>query len=150
ADEVQLGGAIGGLEQGEGVRRVGGARTVRVDAREGKAWVVDDGQLGHTHAVRYAADRLALLVWRLARRQEQHPFQPEDLAGLLGRGEMAVVRRVERPAQHAQAAHVHSSSLSPITTVSPELTPARSNAWSTPIRASRRCSSAAASSWFRS
>ena len=113
-----------------------------------------------TIASRSAAgrDRLARLVRRHARRDEQHALQPEAVAGRLGDREVGEVDRVERAAEDARAPRrppvtarshgsgSHSSSVAPIRTRSPGTIPARRSPVSIPSRARSRWKRSADSS----
>lgn len=80
---------------------------------------------------------------RLSGWDEEHARQSKLHTGTFGQHEMPVMRRVKRAPQNAQFSGIlcyssHTSSISPMVTVSPGCTPASRSASVMPIRRSAR------------
>ena len=89
------------LQQGQRLDRVMRPCSVEIDAGDGKGRIAGDSCLDHRHAVMGRRDRPVWFVRRLAGQDEEHTFEPELCAGVLGQYQVAVMRWVERAAQDA-------------------------------------------------
>ena len=126
---------------GHGVDGVARAAALQLDRRELQRRVILDRGAHQRHAVLDRAHRHALLVRRLRRRDDEHPLQPQGVAGQGGQPQVADVRRVERPAEQTdapQSSSPHSSSAAPMRTRVPVTAPASTSAASMPKRSRTR------------
>jgi hypothetical protein len=91
------------MQAPQGIDRPRRAGTIRVDAGDCKPVVAGDRRLAQRHAVLDPRISLDRLVRRLAYGHEQHALEVELHERLLRADQMADVRRVEGPAQDADA-----------------------------------------------
>lgn len=96
-----------GREELEGVDGEGGAIAIDLDPRKLEAIVARDRQGDHREAMLRLGHRLLRLVGRDPCRDEEDALQPERFAHRLGDRQMAVVDRVERPAEDPERAGHH-------------------------------------------
>src|SRR5690606_19618234 len=95
-----------------------------------KARIIRQRQMQHRQPVLYRGLGFVTLVRWIGSRHVQQPAQAERVRCILAEYQMSDMRRVECPAQYADthAYSAHSSSKSPMNTVSPTCTPASSSA----------------------
>src|SRR5207249_1833743 len=126
---------------------VGPAGMVDLNGRDVEKWIGLNCEAHHAEPVLRRCRRLVGFVRRLPHWDEENARQVQRGCSLLRRDEMAVVDGIEGATHHAESygfltlssrgrggdRYVHSSSKSPMRTVSPAATPATSSSFSTPI-----------------
>jgi hypothetical protein len=104
-DEGQLVLRARFMEPVEGIDRVRAPRDVGLRAGDRQALVRGHGRLAHRHAVVDARVADGLLVRRRVHGNQQHAVEAELRPRLLRADHVGDVRRVERPAEQADARH---------------------------------------------
>ena len=104
-DERQLVSRCIRMQRPQGIDRERRPAAPDVDERDAEPRIGGRDRLAHGHAVRDAGFDLHRLVRRHVRRHEQHAVEPELDQRLLRTHEMPEVRRIEGPAEEADARH---------------------------------------------
>ncbi len=163
-DQVQVriaaGSPLGGRKPGERVDGVRGPTPVDLEAARFEARLAGDPRLHQREAVGGRAHRMTDLVRRDCGGDDEDPIEPELVAGRPSEGQMARMKRIECAAEDpdrpwsrrsrgrrnvkrmvqlaSQGWASHSSSVGPIRTTSPGVTPARRSSSSMPYLARSR------------
>ena len=118
--------------------RVGGimgSGAIDIIARNAEARIIANRELKHRQAMVDWKTDFTLLDWVIGHWHEEDMVHVEAFAAVFGQNQMPHLRRIKAAAQDANALRAqsdHSSSNSPMNTVSPLRTPAFSSASTTP------------------